>query len=442
MRGKKSRFGQLLSVIVIVLILIPAWAWSEQNKTVRILTLEQCLGLALKYNPTIHLNLEKIQELIQDYNIARAGLFPAISLSAYANWLDPGRLPPGGGNPVLFGQENLGLMKMKQPLFDGLKTYWDMKGAKMGIEAQKEALKGNKEEVLSQVYQSYYRLLEAKEISKVAELSKKQREAFRNMAEALLKAGKVVKLDFLRSEAQLIEADQTIVQSENNVILAKRILKKVMGFQEEEKINIPEKIPKISPEPLEELVLWERIKEKNSDLRRINLDLERVKANISSAQSGYFPEISFVGSYGYRNRDVGGTADEYTYGIFLEYPLFSGGLTRAKVAKAKSAYAQLEDSKRAFLNQLRVDLNNALSDIRNSLKGMETAKISIEVNQESYDSTMAMYQAGKLTSLDVLKAQVDLINSKASYIHYFANYQTALAQLRKITGEGAKSYEK
>jgi hypothetical protein len=73
MRGKKSRFGQLLSVIVIVLILIPAWAWSEQNKTVRILTLEQCLGLALKYNPTIHLNLEKIQELIQDYNIARAG---------------------------------------------------------------------------------------------------------------------------------------------------------------------------------------------------------------------------------------------------------------------------------------------------------------------------------------------------------------------------------
>jgi outer membrane protein TolC len=55
---------------------------------------------------------------------------------------------------------------------------------------------------------------------------------------------------------------------------------------------------------------------------------------------------------------------------------------------------------------------------------------------------MAMYQAGKLTSLDVLKAQVDLINSKAGYVRYLADYQTALAQLRKITGEGETSYEK
>jgi outer membrane protein TolC len=55
---------------------------------------------------------------------------------------------------------------------------------------------------------------------------------------------------------------------------------------------------------------------------------------------------------------------------------------------------------------------------------------------------MAMYQAGKVTSLDVMQAQVSLINSKASYVNYYANYQTALAQLRKIMGEGETFYEK
>jgi outer membrane protein TolC len=73
---------------------------------------------------------------------------------------------------------------------------------------------------------------------------------------------------------------------------------------------------------------------------------------------------------------------------------------------------------------------------------MESAKGAIAVNQEAYDATMAMYRVGKVTSLDVMQAQVSLINSKASYVNYYATYQTALAQLRKVIGEGEKVYEK
>ena len=444
MRKEKNRLSQSLLAILIALLLLPALAWSQQKGEVKVLTLKECLDFALKYNPTISLSRERIQEMIQDYNIARSGLFPTLSLRAYANWVDPGRLSPGGGATAttLFGQENLGLLTARQNIFDGLKTYYGMKGAKIGEESQQEALRGKKEEVLSQVYQAYYRLLEAKETLGVAQESKKQREGFRDMAEDLLKAGKVTKLDFLRSDSQVIDADQTIVQARNNVILAKTILKKTMGLRDEEAIDIPEETPKISPESLDELALWEKAKEKNSDLKRINLDIERAKANISIARADYFPVISFQASYGYRNRDVGGTADEYTYGIYLDYAIFSGGLTRATVAKAKSVSLQLEDSKKALLDQLKVDLNTALSQIRDALKGMESAKGAIAVNQEAYDTTMAMYQAGKLTSLDVLTSQISLINSKASYVNYYANYQTALAQLRKITGEGEKVYEK
>jgi len=444
MKKKEHRIANLALALVFVLVLIPTWAQSQQKGEVRILTLKECLDFALKNNPTISLNREKIQELVQDYNIARSGLFPAISLTAYANWLDSGRLSPGGGatTAVLFGQENLALGKVKQTLFDGFKTYYDMKGAKKGAEAQLEALKGTRQEILSQVYQAYYRLLEAKETLGVAQESKKQREGFRNMADALLQAGKVTKLDFLRSDAQVIDADQTIVQSQNNIVLAKKILKKVMGLQDEQEIDIPEETPRISPEPLDELTLWDKVKERNPDLRKVSLDIERAKANIQSARSGYFPEISFQAGYGYRNRDVGGTADEYTYGFFLEYPIFSGGITKAKVEKAQSVYFQVQDSGRALLDQLRVDLNTAIVLIKDALKGMESAKSSIQVNQEGYDATMAMYQAGKVTSLDVLTAQVSLINSKASYVRYLADHQTALAQLRKITGEGETSYEK
>lgn len=405
---KENRITYLALAVMLVLVFIPTWAQSQHRSEIRILTLKECLDLAVKNNPTISFNREKVNELVQDYNIARSNLFPAVSLSAYSDWVDPNRLSPGGGATTtkLFSQENLALAKAKQIIFDGFKTYYDMKGAKIGKQAQEEAVRGTRQEVLSQVYQAYYRLLEAKETLGVADESKKQRESFRNMAEELLKAGKATKLDFLRADSQVIDADQTIVQARNNIILAKSILKKTMGLRDEEEIDIPGETPKTSPEPLDESALWDKVKEKNSDLRKTNLDLERAKANISSARAEYFPVISFQASYGYRNRDVGGTADEYIYGFFLDYPLFSGGATKARVEKTQSVYLQLQDSRRVLLDQLRVDLNSALSQTRDALKGMEAARSAVGVNQEAYDATMAMYQAGKLTSLDVLKGQV------------------------------------
>jgi TolC family type I secretion outer membrane protein len=444
MRREKRKAGGLLIAMLMVLLLFPVLGWSQQKGEVKVLTLKECLDFALKYNPTISLSRERIQEMIQDYNIARSGLFPTISARGYASWVAPNRLPPGGGaiSTTLFSQENLASIAGRQNIFDGLKTYYGMKGAKIGEQSQREALRGTMEDILSQVYQAYYRLLEAKENLGVAQESKKQREGFRDMAEALLKAGKVTKLDFLRSDSQVIDADQTIIQARNNIILAKTILKKTMGLRDEEEIDIPQETQKISQESLDELALWEKAKEKNSDLKRINLDIERAKANISLAKADYWPVLSFQASYGFRNRNVGGSAEEYLYGIYLDYPIFSGGLTRATVAKAKSVSLQLEDSKKALLDQLKVDLNTALSQIRDALKGMDSAKSAIAVNQEAYDATVAMYQAGKLTSLDVMQAQISLINSKASYVNYYANYQTALAQLRKVIGEGETSYEK
>jgi len=64
MRKEKSRLSQSLLAILIALLLLPALAWSQQKGEVKVLTLKECLDFALKYNPTISLNRERIQEMI------------------------------------------------------------------------------------------------------------------------------------------------------------------------------------------------------------------------------------------------------------------------------------------------------------------------------------------------------------------------------------------
>jgi len=56
MRKEKSRLSQSLLAILIALLLLPGLAWSQPKDKVKILTLKECLDVALKYNPTISLS--------------------------------------------------------------------------------------------------------------------------------------------------------------------------------------------------------------------------------------------------------------------------------------------------------------------------------------------------------------------------------------------------
>lgn len=53
------------------------------------LSLEDCLALALKYNPVLGGSKERIRELVADYDAARSQFFPRLVLLSYYQKLDP-----------------------------------------------------------------------------------------------------------------------------------------------------------------------------------------------------------------------------------------------------------------------------------------------------------------------------------------------------------------
>src|SRR5512143_1036486 len=58
----------------------------------KILTLDQCIELALKNNPGLQIEQEKITELENDYTLASSGLYPKLSASAYYIKVNPDRV--------------------------------------------------------------------------------------------------------------------------------------------------------------------------------------------------------------------------------------------------------------------------------------------------------------------------------------------------------------
>ncbi len=277
-------------------------------------------------------------------------------------------------------------------------------------------------------------MLEAKENLKVAQEALQQRQEFGKLTEAFYRAGKVTNLDYVRAQSQISEAEQAVVEARNAVGLAKEILARTLGLPEQVQVDIRGQLPQDFVAAGKVDSLWQEVLKTNPEIKELDLDIAQSETLIKAARGRYFPEVSLQAGSDVRHRDLGGTKPEWIAGVFMEYPFFEGGLTRAQVAKASSQYRQLLDKKRDRLDGLKVDLTTAWKDQENARQGVATSKQTVATNEEAYASAQALYRVGMAFGLDVLQAQVDLTGSRFAFIKYAAAYEIARARIKQIVG--------
>lgn len=408
------------------------------------LSLEDCLALARKYNPGLIGATERIQELVADYQAAKSRFFPRLVLVSYYERTNPDRLSAGGGltTQQLFKEEALASVSGKQILYDGGKTYYNSRAAAIGAEAQRQEVQRTADEVAFTVTDAFYRLVEAKENLKVAREALQQRQEFATLTEAFFKAGKVTQLDSLRARSQVSEVEQAKVEAGNAVSLAGEILARSIGMREEAQLDITGRLSDELTPAADINSLWQKALKTNPEIKRLDLEIEQSQIQIKSVRGAYFPEISLQGDLGVRHHDLGGTKGEWLGGVFIEFPFFEGGLTKAQVAKAASQYLQSIEKKRDRLNSLKVDLTTAWRDQGNARQGVLTSRQTVVTNEEAYASAQALYRNGKAIGLDVLQTQVDLTGSRFNTIKYAVAYEIARARIKQIIGSGlSESYQ-
>ncbi|MDA8156694.1 MAG: TolC family protein [Actinomycetota bacterium] len=429
----------IIAAFLLVLVSgMDANAGTPQPLNYQALSLDDCLSLARQYNPALGGAAEKINELTADYQAAKSQFLPQLSLLSWYERLEPNRLPAGGSTapPAMdFNKdETFAGIYGKQLIFNGRQTYYSTKSAKIGAEAQRQGAISTGDEVAFGVTQAFYRLLEAKEDVKVAQDALKQRQEFLNLTDAFFKAGKATKLDFFRAKSLVSDATQAVVEAENALTLAREILARTIGLKGQTQVDIQGVLSGEFPPSPGADPLWMEALQNNPELKQLDMEIKQSEAQVKLAKSGYYPEVALQGDIGTRHQDTGGTRGEWLAGVFIQFPFFQGGLTKAQVEAANSRYLQSMDRKRDRLNSLKIDLTTAWQDMENSRNGVADTLQTVATNEEAYASASALYKNGKALGLDVLQAVVDLTASRFSLIRYKAEYEIARARIKQIVG--------
>ncbi len=186
--------------------------------------------------------------------------------------------------------------------------------------------------------------------------------------------------------------------------------------------------------------LIDEAKKKNLSLLAARVGTEIAKENITLADSGHMPSLTFDASYDYA--DVSGTpqgagngrGSDITAGLNLVVPLYSGGNTTSLTEQAKSQFIaasqDLEATYRDVTKNVRAYNNNINASI-GALKAYEQAVISAK---SALKATEAGFDVGTRTIVDVLDSTQNLYNANRNLANARYDYILSVLQLKQAIG--------
>lgn len=352
-----------------------------------------------------------------------------------------------------------------QPLLKNFQTDINrrtIKIAKRQLDLSDAVFRQRAIEIISNVQRAYWDLALAISNEKVQRDSVKLAETQLNNNQRQVEVGTLAPIDVVQSAAVLESRRQQVYQAMDQIAQAENALKALT-------VNSPnDELWKSRIEPVESfdvkpmmIPLDDAVKlaqANRPELKQYALQKDINKINLDFYANQAKPQVDLVGSYGVLG--VGGTPNSGVaagnifpqfiggYGTSLKnlfkqsFPTYSVGIQFSFPLRNRTAQANLgraKEQQRQLDLQTRRQMQNIELDVRNAVQSLETAKLRIEAARaateyarQQLEGEEKKFQAGLSSTFFVLQRQTDLSSARGSELQALADYNKAVAQLQKV----------
>jgi outer membrane protein TolC len=118
----------------------------------------------------------------------------------------------------------------------------------------------------------------------------------------------------------------------------------------------------------------------------------------------------------------------------LSIPIFTGFNHTYTVRQAEARAAAAEASRDALVRQAELEVWQSFYDVQTAADGVTTTAVQLRAARQTAEATLARYQSGFGSLLDLVTAQVDESNARVQRIQSFLDWFTAIARLNYAIG--------
>ena len=394
-------------------------------------TLQRLIRIALEQNTDLLIAAERVAEGAARLGVTRAQLYPWINAAGTAQGI--------GNGSATSDYWGLGLSaSWEVDLFGRIRRASERDRA--FLMASEEARRGVILSLVSGVAASYMALRTSDLQLEIARRTAQLRLETVNLARTRFEGGVTGEIDYRQAQSQYEDARTLVVNLQETVAKQENALSVLLG-------RAPGAVPRgrsVREQPLPAAVpagLPSALLDRRPDVRRAEMELHGLTANVGAAKALLFPNISLTGFLGIASGQLLGlnfNSDAATWNVAgsILQPIFQGGRLRNNVRVTESQMRQGAFAYRSvILNALR-EVEDALTEVR--LAGERSASLDSQVvyNQVVLRLAETRYQGGVAEFLEVIDAQRSLLTVELNAADASQRRVQALINLYRSLGGG------
>ncbi len=349
--------------------------------------------------------------------VNRSWNFSADSWPQFARAINAGGFPAGTSHPRGWS------VQLTQPLFEGFQNLNAIRQAKSTVQAAREALRTVEQTVLLDAATAYVNVvrdtaivrLRENDVSVLTEQLKATKDRF--------DVGEVTRTDVAQAEARRSEALATLAAAQANLKTSRAAYEQIIGHPPGDLVT-PPSIRRLLPSTLNEaMTLGDG---ENPIILAAVYNEEASLYAVEQIMGELLPQATLEAQYqqrfGFLNTpDTSGGASldaEFTTTVVgrLNVPLYQGGGVAARVRQAKETNNQLKKEVEDARLRVHADVIANWGILQSSGPAINSAQAAVSANKIALTGVREEEKVGQRTTLDVLDAQRELLNSQIGLV--------------------------
>ena len=412
------------------------------------LSLDAAIELALSENPTIRIAEMEVARYDYVKRQTWGTLLPQVALNGQINHtfikqnMSKG-FSLGGDQYTTIS----GAVEATMPLFAPA-VYRTLKMNDTQMAAAVEAARASRVDLVAEVRKAFYNILLAEQ--SLAVLIESQATVQRTVDDTELqyRNGLMSEYDLLTAQVQLSNLKPTIIQTENSIAVAKRLLKMYLSIPETVDIEVEGHLDALRDAVLKGTDGLSTDVSENTDLRALELQEELLFRQLRVANAGRWPTVGLFGNFtlsgnnmgSFNFQDMSVVQDGYYWqnplyaGVQLSVPLFAGLTKMNRSRELKNQLAQIGEQRDYLRRQIDVQVRSALNDLVTARETMFAQERTVEQARKAYGISDTRYRAGAGTILELNSAQLAQTQAQLNFSQAIYDYLMAKAEYDRIVG--------
>jgi outer membrane protein len=406
-----------------------------QNPGAQRLTLAEAESIAIQNHPQIQAATQLASAAAAQVKEVQSIYYPqanGAATGAYAE--NNSRIAAGFLNsPSVFNKFADGV-SVSQLVTDFGRTHELSKSSHFHAQAVQENVVTTRADVLLRVNLSYFGVMKAQSVLRVAEETVKARQLVADQISALAKSSLRSGLDVSFANVDLARAQLLLVQAQNDLQSSFAQLSDAMGYSDQRTFQLVDEPLPGSP-PLDVAPLIVEAFQNRPEIISQGLDVKSAQSYATAERDLWFPTISAAGVTGlvpYRQDTL--TSRYAAAGFNVNVPIFNGRLFNAEHTEATARSRAQEQFLRDLQNRIAQDVRTSWLNVISAYQRLSLTQQLLDQTTQAFDLAQGRYQLGLSSIIELSQAQLNLTEAQVEQVSAQYDYESQTANLNYQLG--------